>query len=130
MAFDEKDFVVYREDNKIKSGGYTINSILLNKNSPALTTFNKQEGGAPKKVSDIFSNLAVPAGLFYGTEKKAPPSITPIIVNNDAVLPDSIHDQLLELLEPGEKHLYNIKTKRRNLRNKKNKKLKKTRKTF
>ena len=38
MELNEKDFVLYRENNQIKSGGYSVNSILLNKNSPAVTT--------------------------------------------------------------------------------------------
>lgn len=122
MELNEKDFVLYRENNQIKSGGYSVDSILLNKNSPAVTTYNKQNGGGSKKVSEIFSNLAVPAGLFYGNEKKSLNSLKPIIENNDTVLPDSIHDQLLELLEPTKKQLYNIKTKKRNLNIKKRKK--------
>tara|TARA_B100001057_G_scaffold459589_2_gene509886 strand:- start:346 stop:729 length:384 start_codon:yes stop_codon:yes gene_type:complete len=122
MELNEKDFILYRENNQIKSGGYSVNSILLNKNSPAVTTYNQQNGGGSKKVSEIFSNLAVPAGLFYGNEKNSLNTLKPIIVNNDTVLPDSIHDQLLELLEPTQKQLYNIKTKKRNLKIKKRKK--------
>tara|TARA_B100000424_G_C22785520_1_gene422111 strand:- start:55 stop:438 length:384 start_codon:yes stop_codon:yes gene_type:complete len=122
MELQQEDFVLYKENNQIKSGGYTVNSILLNKNSPAVTTYNQQNGGGAKKVSEIFSNLAVPAGLFYGSEKKSLNTLKPIIVNNDAVLPDTIHDQLLELLEPTQKQLYNIKTKKRNLKIKKRKK--------
>ena len=32
MALKKKDFILYRENSKIKSGGYTVNSILLHKN--------------------------------------------------------------------------------------------------
>ena len=39
-------------------------------------------------------------------------TITPTIMNDDNVLPDSIHDQLLELLQPSEKQMYNIKTRK------------------
>ncbi len=122
MELNQEDFVLYKENNLIKSGGYAVNSILLNQNSPAVTTYNQQNGGGAKKVSEIFSNLAVPAGLFYGSEKKSLNTLKPIIVNNDAVLPDTIHDKLLELLEPSQKQLYNIKTKKRNLKIKKRKK--------
>lgn len=123
MELEKNDFVIYRENNQIKSGGYSVNSILLNKNNPAVTTYNQQNGGGGiKKVSEIFSSLAVPAGLYYGSEKKTLNTLKPIIENNDTVLPDSIHDQLLELLEPTKKQLYNIKTKKRNLKIKKRKK--------
>ena len=42
MELDKDDFVLYNENNRIKSGGYSVNSILLNKNNPAFTTYNKQ----------------------------------------------------------------------------------------
>ena len=45
MELDKDDFVLYNENNRIKSGGYSVNSILLNKNNPAFTTYNKQNGG-------------------------------------------------------------------------------------
>ena len=72
MELDKDDFVLYNENNRIKSGGYSVNSILLNKNNPAFTTYNKQNGGGDsKKVSDIFSDLAVPAGLLYMKLKRS-----------------------------------------------------------
>ena len=50
----------------IVGGGYTIDSALLSLNIPIMETQNlnnqTQTGG---KVSSIFDNLAVPAGLFY-----------------------------------------------------------------
>jgi|TARA_Y100000992_G_C21253255_1_gene487090 hypothetical protein len=113
MELKEKDFVLYKENNRIKSGGYSVKSILLNKNIPAATTFNKQEGGGKQeKVSDIYSDLAVPAGLFYMHQTPNLNTIRPTIMNDDNVLPDSIHDQLLELLQPSEKQMYNIKTRK------------------
>ena len=128
MELNEKDFVVYRENNQIKSGGYSVKSILLNKNSPALTTFNKQHGGnnSNNKVSNILHDLAVPAGLFYMNKNTNINNINPVTINNDNTLSDSIHDQLLELLEPNQKQLYSIKTRKRYPRSKKYKKTRRT----
>ncbi len=119
MELDKDDFVLYNENNRIKSGGYSVNSILLNKNNPAFTTYNKQNGGGDsKKVSDIFSDLAVPAGLLYMKLNTNTNSFKINTTSEKEVLSDSIHDQLLELLQPKEKHKYNIKSRRQKKRNK------------
>ena len=62
------DFIFYKENGKIMSGGYTVNSILLNSGISPMQTNNigNQTGG---KVSSVFENLAVPAGLFYAHPK-------------------------------------------------------------
>ena len=69
----------YKPDgtSEIIGGGYKVNSFFLQDGIPAMTTFNnsdlfnpainsEQTGG---KVSNLFENLAVPAGLFYINQK-------------------------------------------------------------
>ena len=102
--FSGEDLIFYKENDKIMSGGYLINSILLNQGLPAMTTLNQNYYGgqrdAESKVSSIFENLAVPAGLFYMNTK------TEIIKNqpfDDEIqhvpLTDDLHDQLFALIE-------------------------------
>lgn len=99
--FSGEDLIFYKENDKIMSGGYLINSILLNQGLPAMTTLNQNYyGGQREKVSSIFENLAVPAGLFYMNTK------TEIIKNqplDDEIehvpLTDDLHDQLFALIE-------------------------------
>lgn len=99
--FSGEDLIFYKENDKIMSGGYLINSILLNQGLPAMTTLNQNYyGGHLEKVSSIFENLAVPAGLFYMNTK------TEIIKNqplDDEIehvpLSDDLHDQLFALIE-------------------------------
>lgn len=109
---ENKDLIFYKENNEIKSGGYSINSFLLNNNKSATNTLNSQQGGS--KMSDLFKNIAVPSGLFYLNENKKYNSA--IQKKEDGVLPDSIHDRLLELLNPDTPAKYNIKTKKRRRR--------------
>lgn len=118
MELDKNDFVLYKENNRIKSGGYSVNSILLNKNNPAVTTYNKQTGGGSKKVSEVFSDLAVPAGLLYMKLNTNTNSFKINATSEKEVLSDSIHDQLLELLQPKEKQRYNIKSRKQKKRSK------------
>tara|TARA_B100001063_G_C16529496_1_gene435704 strand:- start:76 stop:468 length:393 start_codon:yes stop_codon:yes gene_type:complete len=120
MELDKNDFVLYKENNRIKSGGYSVNSILLNKNNPAFTTYNKQSGGGAgsKKVSEVFSDLAVPAGLLYMKLNTNTNSFKINSTSEKEVLSDSIHDQLLELLQPKEKQKYNIKSRKQKKRKK------------
>tara|TARA_B000000609_G_C24174422_1_gene352756 strand:+ start:1363 stop:1719 length:357 start_codon:yes stop_codon:yes gene_type:complete len=106
---ENNDLIFYRENNQIKSGGYSVDSFLLNHNKSATHTINNQEGGS--KVSDLFKNKAVPSGLFYLNNNKKYNSARE--KNEDGVLPDSIHDRLLELLNPENPIKYNIKTKKR-----------------
>ena len=66
--FTENDLVVYKNKNKVMSGGYEVKSMLLNENLSAINNENTsipQKGG---KVSDIFSHLAIPTGLFMTHE--------------------------------------------------------------
>lgn len=72
LLFGGNEFVFTQKMNPetgnytIVGGGYTIDSTLLSLEIPIIETRNSnnqtQMGG---KVSSIFENLAIPAGLFY-----------------------------------------------------------------
>lgn len=106
--FSGDDLVFYKEDDKIMSGGYLIDSILLKQGLSPMTTLNKSGGSNSNnnKVSNIFENLAVPAGLMYTYKKGS------VIDNFDSdyqkggaylkkniYLEDEIHDELLKHIE-------------------------------
>jgi hypothetical protein len=97
---NDDDFVFNKSsDGKISSAGFTIDSILMQKGEPALLTRNGgsiQTGG---NVSDLFKDLAVPAGLVSFTPKQRGGTSHANIVNNDVVIPDDIHEKLLKMVE-------------------------------
>jgi len=101
-------------DGKIMAGGYSVNSILLNGQQPAMY---QKEGGKSKneKVSDRFKNLAVPAGLLYINESVSENTkINDAKINdaknndakindskiNDTIINDDLYEKLLHLAGP------------------------------
>ena len=118
-VFNNNELIMYQEDGKIMSGGYTVNSILMNSGKSPLNTYhyggsksleskynidddtNKthNEFKEDQNTDNIFKDLAVPIGIFY--------------INNDYVrneydkmdsnyskcdmLSDEIYDKLFEL---------------------------------
>jgi hypothetical protein len=143
------------EGNKtFVGGGYKIESFFLKQGTPLMTTYNNKEqsenddnetdssifmgnpdlstfdeiqnGGKRQKVSTPFESLAVPAGLFYISQRQPKPKHTPEEHYGHNVLSDNIHDKLFALIQ------YDNKRKRqtRKHRNNGNEKLvKKTRGT-
>ncbi len=89
--------VMYKEGNNILSTGYKINSYYLDNNIPVSKSLNNNDNKnleKNNKVSDLFSNLAIPSGLFSIEKNK-------IIDNNfkintsDKVIDSTIFDKLL-----------------------------------
>ena len=120
------DFIFYKENGKIMSGGYTVNSILLNNGISPMQTNNtdNQVGG---KVSAVFENLAVPAGIFYINqkqplldEKNIPQYGHSHLPETHEPLSDDIHDTLFKLVELDKKRKRNTKKQRGERKNKKN----------
>jgi hypothetical protein len=81
MQLEPNDLTLFRSENgKVYSGGFSVNSILLKKGISPITTLNGIDNqnngsidvingsviGGQKRVSDLFQNLAVPAGLLSG----------------------------------------------------------------
>ena len=105
-----KDDFVFETDNvgNLTAGGYKINSKLFN-NQMAMKTVNYKTGGATAatigagtisdvdkniKVSSLFSNLAVPAGLLVLTNN---PFNTHMNSKCEGKIDDTLYDKLLSL---------------------------------
>jgi hypothetical protein len=94
MAFEPADIVFNTNENgDVTAGGFSVNSCLLKSGLSPITTMNgsSQKGGS---VSEIFKNLAVPAGLLYMQQSLA--SSFPSDNNNETVS-DALYDKLLNL---------------------------------
>lgn len=135
--FSGEDLIFYKDPDtgNIMSGGYSIQSILLKDNISPMTTLNLpngHSGGNSKgnsnsgfdnnKVSNIFDNLAVPAGLFY-TPQKGSGNNNNNEFSNASTLDDDIHDELFKLIQvnkSNKKFTKKNKNKRNNKISKKN----------
>ena len=69
-TFLNNDMVFFKNsEGDIMSGGYNVESHMLQKGISPMQTLNlSQNGGKDDKVSSSFNNLAVPAGLYYITQ--------------------------------------------------------------
>jgi hypothetical protein len=113
---EDLDMIYNMNDGKIMAGGYSVNSILLNGQRPAMY---QKEGGKSKneKVSDRFKNLAVPAGLLYINEsvsentKINDAKINDAIIN-DAIINDDLYEKLLHLAGPQNSETQNSETQK------------------
>jgi len=125
-TFLKDDLIFYKDGNgKIMSGGYSVESRMLEEGISPMRTLNlEQLGGKDKKeskVSNGFENLAVPAGLYYITQ---PQSKTKYKEQKNydkehTPLSDDIFDKLYEMIEYNDKK--KRKTKKQNLNVDKNK---------
>jgi hypothetical protein len=67
---DDDDFVMIERGGEILSGGFKVDSILLKHKRSPMHTLNKGSmSGGGTNVSDLFKDLAVPAGIFYQPNK-------------------------------------------------------------
>jgi hypothetical protein len=125
MEYDE--MVYNKEDDKIMAGGYSVNSLLLNQGMPA--AYVDHVGGKGKKhvdekVSDRFKHLAIPAGLYLGTNSN---DSNPKHVDDASVINDDLYDKLLKLAQHDDK---NDKDKKTQIYKKKNTKKNKKKKSI
>jgi hypothetical protein len=108
-GLDNDDFVytqVKGDDGSVEivGGGYKVNSFFMKAGMPIMTTtstFDNAQKGGEKKVSTPFENLAVPAGLFYVSQripKHKEEHYTP-----HEMLPDNIFDKLYALVDGSKK---------------------------
>ena len=100
--FEEDDMVFNKSDGKIHSAGFTVDSILMQKGEPALITRNSgsQTGGG--NFSDLFKDLAVPAGLAQFTRKQLGGEAHDSKIQNTKdpePIGDDIHEKLLKMVE-------------------------------
>jgi hypothetical protein len=128
---DINDYVLYKnKDGSFQSGGYKLDSSFLENNYTPITSYNIneneiiQKGGNPA-LTEVFSNLAVPAGLFV-LQRIANGKYNEDINSKDdkpELIEDSLYDKLLKLAT-----INNYKKQPRTPKNLDNKKTKKLRK--
>jgi hypothetical protein len=121
--FTNKDLIMYKEDGKIMSGGYAVNSILMNSGMAPLNSYHyggskslerSIEGSKESSIErskerskeeeskeiSFFDNLAVPVGIFYinsdyiKSDYEKPNTNT---YEERYMLSDDIYDKLFEL---------------------------------
>lgn len=108
-----EDLILYKEGDKIYSGGFQVNSILLKQGKSPFSSY--QTAGAntstdldpTNNVSDLFKNYAVPSGLLYLPSKINNNDLEEnIIIQKDTYLEqeldddyvtEDIYDRLIEL---------------------------------
>lgn len=154
MNISSDDLIFYKDGNKIYSGGFNVNSILLKKgHSPFISFNNKQKGGSPldndgeeendnsnsnsNNVSDLFKNFVVPSGLLYYPNKHTYDYENDSEIDNinntnynseddSEYISDDLHERLLNLASKDNQKL--SKGGSRKIRKNKNKNTKKSRK--
>lgn len=102
--FTDDDFIFYKDKDTIISGGYKIDSLLLNEGISPMQTLNKLEndnqfGGKTNKPSNIFENLAVPAGLLLFNKKNMGSYSSLTSYKENKMLPDNIFDEFMSMIE-------------------------------
>lgn len=124
-SFLEDELIFYKENDQIKSGGYSVKSTLLNNNISPMTTMNSLILGGGEKVSDAFDNLAVPAGLFF-INQKVPKGKNDEKFEPHKVIPDDLYDKLFDLIKFDNKNNKKQRKTKKRLYIMKNKKTRKT----
>jgi len=122
-VYDEDEFVIYKTpDGNIKSCGFDVNSILLKQGKKPMYTINNQPmfaiDDSNEKVSDLFKDMAVPAGLFYMKCESNPTGSNCRIVNemddeSDEDISVDIYEKLLNLVQVLENKEKKRKTRKR-----------------
>jgi hypothetical protein len=117
-TFLNDDLVFYKNSaGNIMSGGYNVESHMLQNGISPMQTFNlSQNGGKDDKVSSVFENLAIPAGLYYITQPNSKNNKykDQKTYNKEHVpLSDDIFDKLFEMIEYDDKR--KRKTKKQNI---------------
>ena len=109
MVFEDNELVMYKENGKIYSAGFTVNSVMLQHGiSPIIrggsdcrdSNGSKTGGTGDSLMRETFTNLAIPAGLYYfdglqegGSSKREK------YVNEDTHLSEDFYSTLLKLAE-------------------------------
>ena len=103
----QNDLIFYKNaDGNIMSGGYNVESHMLQKGISPMQTLNlNQYGGKDDKVSSSFENMAVPAGLYYITQQnhKNKNKEQMNYQKEHVALPDDVFDKLYSMIEYDDK---------------------------
>lgn len=112
----------------IESGGYTINNTLLQTGGALFVGDNSDTSDKSKQVtafSELFEDMAVPAGLFMMPPLFKPTPSTSsshkggskLILEDSGVrsgiIPSDLYDRLLDLVSPDKRVVYDHKTRRK-----------------
>jgi len=129
------DDLVYstNDSDEFQSGGYKIASCLFGGGGMVSSTGvgeNSHKGGSPAILSGL-KELAVPAGLLYlqqtvGDNNRTQGTVTKKIHEEVEVIGNDIYDDLLMLVSPERRRLFDNKTRKR--RGNKSQKTRKVRK--
>lgn len=119
--FNDTDLVVYKnEKKKVMSGGFQVNSVLLDENVSASNSYNVKNN-ENSSVSSIFSNLAIPVGLLMIDQVNKVSQYD--TTYHDEMLDNSLHERLLQNINPNSRKLFNKRTRKsNNIYNKKSRK--------
>tara|TARA_B100000902_G_C27202593_1_gene859880 strand:- start:242 stop:655 length:414 start_codon:yes stop_codon:yes gene_type:complete len=122
-SFSKDEMIMYKEKDKIMTGGYTIDSLFLQSNVNPLTSINHlQTGGKGSKsknlnqetntLSQIFNNFAVPAGLllFQPTNK---PKFNTNTETSIKPVDDNLYEKLLTQVDKKKRPKFANATNRR-----------------
>jgi len=95
------DLILYKEGDKIYSGGFQVNSILLKQGHPAMQRAGANLNSGSDKVSDLFADFAVPSGLLYlpnnNTFSNEIPKDKEEILDEHDYVTDDLYDNLMDL---------------------------------
>ena len=95
MSFSLEDLIITKNSaDETICGGFKVNNILLNSNNPAIVTMNAGKKTL-NKVSSLFDELAVPAGLLF-IQDKLNPRYSEKTAN---IIDDTIYDKLFNLAQ-------------------------------
>ena len=95
-SFLEDELIFYKENDQIKSGGYSVKSSLLNNNISPINSFIL---GGGEKASDKFETLAVPAGLFFINQKMPKKQSQQQYWEPHKTISDDLYDKLFDLIK-------------------------------
>jgi len=109
MVFEDNELVMYKENGKIYSAGFNVNSVMLQHGiSPIIrggsdcrdSNGSKTGGTGDSLMRETFNNLAIPAGLYYfdGLQEGGS-SKSEKYVNEDTHLSEDFYSTLLGLAE-------------------------------
>ena len=102
MVFTDNELVVYKQNGKTYSGGFTVNSLMMQHGiSPIIGGGGGSVGSTKTEgpLHDTFHNLAIPAGLYYfdgGLEQKGGAK-NATYVNEEEYVSDELYSRLMEL---------------------------------
>lgn len=109
MSLGLDDLIITKNsNNETICGGFKVNNILLNSNNPALITMNSSKKPL-HKVSSLFDDLAVPAGLLFINDKMTPRYSE----KTDRVIDETLYDKLFNLANINSKKQSKKQSKRR-----------------